>query len=118
MVTFTLLLKPLLPMSEYSDFFVEEFWRSLNALRPAFHQKALCKTMDNNLFFPGQGQSGKAQQAVEICFQCPVQIECHDYACKEKIEHGVWGGSTADQRKQWFKQGLTPSAAWGELVPE
>jgi len=69
-----------------------------------------------NLFFPGQGQSAVMKEAIEICFTCPVQKECHEYALENKIDHGVWGGSSADQRRFWIKENTSIVNAWEELL--
>jgi len=69
-----------------------------------------------NLFFPGQGQSAVMKEAIEICFTCPVQKECHEYALENKIDHGVWGGSSADQRRLWIKENTSIVNAWEELL--
>ena len=31
-------------------------------------------------------------EALRICGQCPVREACLDYALKNQIQHGVWGG--------------------------
>jgi WhiB family redox-sensing transcriptional regulator len=33
------------------------------------------------------------------CMKCPLQQMCLDYAVTAKEEFGVWGGSTAEERK-------------------
>ena len=37
--------------------------------------------------------------AVEVCVSCPLMQMCADYALKNEIEHGVWGGLTERDRK-------------------
>jgi WhiB family redox-sensing transcriptional regulator len=105
-------------IDDYYDFLAQEFWTTLQSLRPKFYEEASCRGKDNSIFFPGQGQSGKVKQAVEICRQCPVVVDCHDYAMVNSIEDGVWGGSTSEQRKTWLRKELTPAQAWEELALE
>ena len=43
--------------------------------------------------------------AVSMCFDCPHMIECGDYAVKNRIEFGVFGGLTeADRAAIWAKE--------------
>lgn len=44
-----------------------------------------------------------ANQAKAMCYSCPVITKCLNYAIKYE-EHGVWGGTTANQRDQFRKQ--------------
>lgn len=37
--------------------------------------------------------------ALSFCRVCPVLFECREYALAERIQHGVWGGLTEDQRR-------------------
>lgn len=56
--------------------------------------KAACRGLSRvnyNVFFPNQGENTK--QAKSICDACSVQFECQDYADRNRIGHGVWGGS-------------------------
>jgi hypothetical protein len=42
------------------------------------------------------------QTAREICFKCPVMAKCLKVGMFE--DFGIWGGSTAEQRKQIRKE--------------
>jgi WhiB family redox-sensing transcriptional regulator len=44
------------------------------------------------------------EDAVEICSWCPVRIECLKTALTDKIEFGIWGGLTPEQRKRLDKR--------------
>lgn len=39
-----------------------------------------------------QPKKSVIQEAIKVCRNCPVQKECRDYALKNKINNGVWGG--------------------------
>ncbi|HEX4288967.1 MAG TPA: WhiB family transcriptional regulator, partial [Trebonia sp.] len=32
------------------------------------------------------------------CARCPVRSECLDFALRTRQMHGVWGGTTAEER--------------------
>ena len=70
-------------------------------------QNALCaKLHDKDYFFP----TGKVQEAERlpnlqaICSVCLHREECAEYAIKEKIEFGIWGGTTLTIRRRFFDQ--------------
>lgn len=58
---------------------------------------AACAGLDPRLFFPEPGVSVK--DALAICATCPVKTECLDYAMSNVERFGIYGGTTAKQRK-------------------
>ena len=60
-----------------------------------------CLTADPDLFFPvatgavGADQAAKAQR---ICARCEVRPECLEFAMSSGEAHGVWGGTTPEER--------------------
>lgn len=58
---------------------------------------AACRDMDPELFFPGTGVS--PEEALAVCARCPVRKDCLDWALKAPEKDGVWGGTTARQRR-------------------
>lgn len=36
----------------------------------------------------------------KYCFECPVMVQCAQYAQKEEIPYGIFGGYTAKERAQ------------------
>ena len=56
--------------------------------------------IDTNLFFPGHGALGAAlqAQAVAICRQCPVVLDCAHEHLAERF--GVWGGLGVKARQK------------------
>lgn len=104
-------------MTVYESY--EEYERAqltmyLNKRRPTFFFKGACNTSNLETFFPGQGKSSLVKKALSICNTCPVKKDCFDYAYKEGIEFGIWGGSTAEQRKNWLSRFLSADEAWRE----
>jgi hypothetical protein len=69
-------------------------WRQLAACaRPG---------VDPELFFPGPGEPGKTRQAKRICDGCPVKAPClaDALARSPNNDHGIYGGTTPQQRGQ------------------
>ena len=56
-----------------------------------------CTPEDSNLFF--SELASKVIKAKMICLGCPVQNECLDFAIKNNIEEGIFGGLTFNERK-------------------
>jgi WhiB family redox-sensing transcriptional regulator len=67
---------------------VSEQWMAVGA----------CRGLDPAIFFPSDGAG--VIGARKICCNCDVVDECLDYALKNRIEHGVWGGSSERERKR------------------
>lgn len=57
--------------------------------------------VDPEVFFPvGIGQEAQllTEYAKEFCNRCKVRAECEDYAVSNRIDFGIWGGKTEDER--------------------
>ncbi len=67
-----------------------------------FRDRAACRDTDPELFFP-VGESGPALQqtrtAQAVCAGCPVATNCLQWALEHGVDHGVFGGVTADERR-------------------
>jgi WhiB family transcriptional regulator, redox-sensing transcriptional regulator len=61
-----------------------------------------CRDADPDLFFP-VGTTGPARgdvdEAKRICRACPAQTQCLSWALDHGVTDGVWGGTTADERR-------------------
>jgi WhiB family transcriptional regulator, redox-sensing transcriptional regulator len=70
--------------------------------RANWRAHAACRDADPELFFP-IGTSGpglrQIEEAKRLCRTCPVQHECLAWALDQEVTDGVWGGTTADQRR-------------------
>lgn len=65
---------------------------------PAWHDDALCRDFDLNLFFPTRGE--QAQPALDICGRCAVRVDCLAEALDDPtLDYGIRGGQTAAARK-------------------
>lgn len=67
--------------------------------------EAACRDIPNpEIFFPNEGfdRLGRrtSDEAIAICETCPVIAQCLDFALKNKIDHGIWGGKTENQRRK------------------
>lgn len=59
---------------------------------PAWMSKAACVGIDPEVWFPDHNARVGLRIAQKICLRCPVQEACGDFAARNQIEHGVWGG--------------------------
>ena len=62
-------------------------------------KQAACLGHDPDLWFLDD-QTGSYREARAICNDCPVRIECLDWAIDSHTEHGLWGGLNPTERKQ------------------
>lgn len=61
-----------------------------------------CKTVGPDFMFPSDGGIG-LQAAINVCLQCDNRLLCLDYALRNRIDHGVWGGQSERGRKRILK---------------
>ena len=64
-----------------------------------WQELANCKGADPELFFPTQGDWLTERMAKAICDGCIVREECLDFALKERIKGGIFGGESERQRR-------------------
>ena len=58
-------------------------------------KQAACRGQDVQVWFPTLYRKKDQQALTAICFSCPVQSECLEYAGGESNDSiGVWGGLT------------------------
>lgn len=57
-----------------------------------------CAAHNPSTFFPSDGVG--VEVARKICDDCPVKMECLEYALVNRIDHGVWGGTSERQRRR------------------
>jgi WhiB family redox-sensing transcriptional regulator len=60
-----------------------------------------CNNHPPSVFFPSDGVG--VEIAKKICSTCPVQERCLEYALGQRIDHGVWGGTSERQRRRILK---------------
>jgi len=57
-----------------------------------------CRDVNPELFFPSDGVG--VDQARAFCADCPVRVPCLEYALRNRIPHGVWGGTSERERRR------------------
>ena len=64
-----------------------------------WRKDALCIEYPDVEFFPERGHPGEPARAV--CARCLVRAECREFALSssETLAHGVWGGTSPQERK-------------------
>jgi len=67
-----------------------------------WRQHAICRDTDPDLFFP-IGTTGQAlvqiDRAREVCNQCPVKVDCLEFALETNQDSGIWGGASEEERR-------------------
>ncbi len=81
----------------------------------AWRNNAACLTEDPELFFPeGESERYRAQieAALNVCHGCEVVESCLSYALETEQRTGIWGGTTATERRELeVVGGRVPAAA-------
>jgi len=57
-----------------------------------------CAEQSPSLFFPSDGVG--VEVAKKVCADCPVKQVCLEYALENRIDHGVWGGTSERERRR------------------
>jgi WhiB family redox-sensing transcriptional regulator len=61
-----------------------------------------CRNHPPTVFFPSDGVG--VDRARKICASCPVAEPCLEYALENRIDHGVWGGTSERERRRILKR--------------
>ena len=59
-------------------------------------EEAACAGKPIDWFYPKSGR--RPLQALALCRECPVRVDCLEYALEHHQHWGVWGGMTERQR--------------------
>ena len=72
-----------------------------------WRDRAICRDTDPDLFFP-VGTTGQAlvqiARAKEVCNECPVKVDCLEYALETNQDSGIWGGLAEEERRAIRRQ--------------
>jgi WhiB family redox-sensing transcriptional regulator len=67
-----------------------------------WRRDAICRDTDPDLFFP-VGTTGYAlvqiDRAKQVCGECPVHVDCLEYALETNQDSGIWGGTSEEERR-------------------
>ena len=78
---------------------LEDLLAAVAANRPAWHADALCREHPDVSWFVERGEP--LGPAKDICSRCLVLAECTSWALDQDASlAGIWGGTTAPQRKR------------------
>jgi WhiB family redox-sensing transcriptional regulator len=80
--------------------------------RRNWRASARCRTADaEELFVTGARQ----REARGFCRACPVRTECLAHALDQRIEFGVWGGTTERERRALLRS-RPHVTSWADLL--
>jgi WhiB family transcriptional regulator, redox-sensing transcriptional regulator len=68
-----------------------------------------CRNHPPTAFFPSDGVG--VDRARRICANCKVSSTCLEYALTNRIDHGVWGGTSERERRRILKRRRVAVAA-------
>ena len=68
---------------------------------------AACRGTDINEFFPDSGV--RPMRAMALCWNCPVRLDCLEWAIENHVHWGVWGGLTERERFREKRRRRLPS---------
>jgi WhiB family transcriptional regulator, redox-sensing transcriptional regulator len=57
-----------------------------------------CNPTTAERFYPKAGESHA--RGIALCLRCPARGDCLQWALQTRQQHGVWGGTTPEQRAQ------------------
>lgn len=83
-----------------------------------WQRRAACRGPEAVLFFaptmpePRPEREDRETRAKAICHECPVQLQCLDYAVGIREPHGIWGGLNETERRMLWD----PDAVSEELA--
>lgn len=63
----------------------------------------ICRQTDPENFYPIKG--GTTRPAKAVCYECPVRLQCLEYALANNEKYGVWGGLSEYERSKLKKRG-------------
>jgi WhiB family redox-sensing transcriptional regulator len=73
---------------------------------------ARCRTADAEELFVRGAEQRRARQ---FCATCPVRTECLAHALDERVEFGVWGGTTERERRALLRS-RPDVTSWAQLL--
>ena len=75
----------------------------------AWRQRGACVGLDPDVFYPPSDD--EAAEAKTVCATCPVKEPCLEFALQTREAEGIWGGTTARERRRLLRQRRKTAAA-------
>jgi WhiB family redox-sensing transcriptional regulator len=75
----------------------------------SWRQRGACRGLDPDVFYPLSDE--EAGEAKAICAACPVREPCLEFALDTREAEGIWGGTTARERRRLLRQRRKVAAA-------
>ncbi|MGH9222834.1 MAG: WhiB family transcriptional regulator [Acidimicrobiales bacterium] len=78
-------------------------------MNPTWRQRGACRGLDPDIFYPLEDSD--AGPAKSVCAGCPVRDLCLEFALDTREGEGIWGGTTARERRRLLRQRRKTAAA-------
>lgn len=67
---------------------------------------ARCAEIGGDIWYPERGDwTTETVEAIRICqHECPIAAQCLRYALDNNEEHGIWAGTTVNDRKRMRRE--------------
>ena len=81
--------------------------------------RAACRSADPELFFPVSEtgpSTAEITRAKAVCARCEVCSDCLAFALATRQAHGVWGGTSPEERALLRKRGQAAGLAGAVMV--
>lgn len=82
--------------------------------RVIWRQDANCLGQDIEIFYPEHGQH--RPEALQLCKECDVQIECLAYALLYTERLGIWGGMGERERRPLRRKLRSVGSSWDDAL--
>ncbi|WP_328476603.1 WhiB family transcriptional regulator [Streptomyces sp. NBC_00377] len=83
---------------------------------PDWRDQAACVGEDPEIFFPLSDLAAPGTEAAlarAVCRRCAVLVACRDWALEHGEDDGIWGATTAAQRRTIRRATIEPAPASG-----
>lgn len=78
---------------------------------PVLPDAACADTPDPDIFYAHPTEQRRLEQARNYCRRCPILRDCLAWALTNAEDHGVWAGTTPEQRHALANRHATRSAS-------
>ena len=67
-----------------------------------WQQDAACRDAEPDVFF--SNAEADREEALRMCGDCPVRMECLEHALETREAYGIWGGTDEQERKRLLRR--------------